>query len=105
MHVDFAFLPPIAVAAGFLLALGWGVRESLRDDDAEFQAWNFGGSHVLRILFCKHKRQAWVRNIHGDEINQSGGRRSIWFCQDCHVIQLHRELHDSSQIHAVGGSR
>lgn len=37
----------------------------------------------LRAQLCEHKRQVWVRNIYGDEINACNGKRSLWACKDC----------------------
>lgn len=35
-------------------------------------------------LFCRHEGTlSFVRNIHGDEINHLGGRRSEWKCSHC----------------------
>jgi hypothetical protein len=36
----------------------------------------------LKKLFCKHKFR-FMRNIHGDEIIERGGKRSIWACECC----------------------
>lgn len=35
--------------------------------------------------FCRHldKPLEFIRNIHGDEINYSGGKRSLWKCPIC----------------------
>jgi len=33
-------------------------------------------------LFCRHKRQEFVRRIYGDEINWVGCRE-LWVCVDC----------------------
>jgi len=41
-------------------------------------------SGFLKRLFCMHRGGvAFVRNIYGDEINRSGGKRSIWVCKRC----------------------
>lgn len=37
----------------------------------------------IKISLCKHYDIKWERNIYGDEINYSGGNRSLWRCQDC----------------------
>jgi hypothetical protein len=37
----------------------------------------------LKRLFCRHQAVAFVRNIYGDEINEWGGKRSIWKCKRC----------------------
>ena len=39
---------------------------------------------VVRSLFCSHVGiNAFVRNIYGDEINEFGGDRSLWYCPVC----------------------
>lgn len=50
----------------------------------------------LRLL-CRHRRRHnFIRNIYGDEINHSGGKRSLWVCHDCgHLLakdKLQRDL-------------
>jgi hypothetical protein len=37
-------------------------------------------------LFCKHS-YSHLRNIHGDEINYRGGKRSIFICKKCGKIK------------------
>lgn len=38
----------------------------------------------FRLLFGRHTGTlAFVRNIYGDEIFHSGGKRSIWKCSHC----------------------
>jgi len=44
-------------------------------------------------LFCKHEKQRWIRNIHGDEINLCGGKRSVWRCEKCGNILWHDKLY------------
>jgi hypothetical protein len=34
-----------------------------------------------------------VRNIHGDEINYRGGKRSVWRCANCGAMKLRDHLH------------
>lgn len=46
-------------------------------------------------LFCRHQSAAFMRNIHGDEINLCGGKRSVWRCTACGVITLRDELHQA----------
>ncbi len=48
---------------------------------------------ILKRLFCKHEYE-WVRNIYGDEINATGGYRSVWRCAKCGKRVLSHELHD-----------
>lgn len=36
---------------------------------------------LVRRVFCRHAL-AWVRNIHGDEINATGCR-TVWICEKC----------------------
>lgn len=50
----------------------------------------------IKSLFCKHEYE-FVRNIHGDEINYMGGKRSIWKCKKCGKIQYRDELEKSLQ--------
>lgn len=45
----------------------------------------------IKSLFCKHEYE-FVRNIHGDEINHMGGKRSIWKCKKCGKLQYRDEL-------------
>jgi hypothetical protein len=46
----------------------------------------------LRKFFCAHDYR-WQRNIFGDEINHSGGARSIWKCCKCKKFQFRNTLH------------
>jgi hypothetical protein len=52
---------------------------------------------VIKIFFkkllCRHKNKKFVRNIYGDEINWSGGKRSIWKCADCGEIIFSEHLY------------
>lgn len=45
----------------------------------------------IKSLFCKHEYE-FVRNIHGDEINHMGGKRSIWRCKKCGKFKYKYEL-------------
>lgn len=38
----------------------------------------------LKTLFCRHVDLFHVRNIYGDQVNYSGGYRSVWECYRCH---------------------
>lgn len=49
--------------------------------------------HLTRRRLCPHEWM-FVRNIHGDEINHSGGKRSIWNCAECLARRCGNELHD-----------
>ena len=49
----------------------------------------------LDKLWCKHESQKFIRNIHGDEINLAGGKRSLWICNKCGKPVFHDKLHDS----------
>lgn len=42
-------------------------------------------------LFCRHRKgMTFVRNIYGDEINECGGNRSFWRCDNCsRLIRQH----------------
>jgi hypothetical protein len=45
---------------------------------------NTGLAGWIRRLFCSHAGAVdFVRNIHGDEVFEWGGKRSIWRCRDC----------------------
>ena len=47
----------------------------------------------LKKIFrkCKHDYK-FIRNIHGDEINQCGKYRSIWKCKRCGKIEYRYDL-------------
>lgn len=46
----------------------------------------------LRHLFCARGTPAtFVRNIHGDEVFECGGKRSIWRCSECDAMLLRDE--------------
>lgn len=47
----------------------------------------------IRRLFCQHREFDFVRNIHGDEINQCGGKRSLWRCRGCGSDVLSADLY------------
>lgn len=53
-------------------------------------------SNLVRRLFCRHRDVRFVRNIHGDEINHSGGKRSVWRCQACGAAVRRDQLHTPS---------
>lgn len=44
-------------------------------------------------LFCKHAHIVFVRNVHGDEINHVGGKRSVWRCCFCGSTKYEAELY------------
>jgi hypothetical protein len=56
----------------------------------DFLAW-------VRRLFCKHPESYFVRNIHGDEINEWGGNRSLWRCRSCGALSAKPELMTGSE--------
>ncbi len=56
----------------------------------------------LRRLFCAH-RYEWMRNIYGDEINLSGGKRSLWGCAECGKVQARDDLHDDGNLRGIAG--
>lgn len=44
---------------------------------------------IFKRLLCKHDDLEFIRNVHGDEINQLSGKetvRSIWKCKNCGKI-------------------
>ena len=47
---------------------------------------------LIGRLLCRHE-WVWVRNIHGDEINAAGGKRSWWRCRKCGKFKLRPELY------------
>lgn len=58
----------------------------MADDKTGLTRW-------LRRLFCSHGGAIYfVRNIHGDEILEWGGKRSIWRCRDCGGLVLQDKL-------------
>jgi hypothetical protein len=56
----------------------------------------------LKRFFCAH-RYEWMRNIYGDEINISGGKRSLWGCVECGKVQARDGLHDDGDLRGVAG--
>ena len=56
----------------------------------------------LKRLFCEHHYE-WMRNIYGDEINLSGGKRSLWGCTKCDKVQARNELHDAGDLRGTAG--
>lgn len=50
-------------------------------------------SNWIKRLFCKHKWK-WDRNVYGDEINYSGGKRSSWSCAKCGALKYMPQLED-----------
>jgi len=48
--------------------------------------------NFFKRLFCDHKLEH-VRNIHGDEINFRGSKRSVWRCSTCGSVKLRDNLH------------
>lgn len=49
---------------------------------------------MIKRLFCKHD-YGFVRNIYGDEIIQSGFKRSIWKCRNCGKAKYSEHLYSS----------
>ena len=50
--------------------------------------------NLIKRLFCRHSDgTTFVRNISGDEINTTGGKRSAWRCKRCDGLVLMDELH------------
>lgn len=56
----------------------------------------------LNRLFCAHHYK-WIRNIYGDEINHSSGKRSLWCCTECGKVQARDGLHDAGDLHGNSG--
>ncbi len=45
--------------------------------------------NLIKRLFCRHSDGVtFVRNIYGDEINTTGGKRSEWHCKRCDGLVL-----------------
>lgn len=47
----------------------------------------------LQRLFCFHKDQEFLWNIHGDAIIEKGWKRSVWKCRDCKAVIYKDKLH------------
>lgn len=47
---------------------------------------------LIKMIFCRHKEIEFRRNIHGDEINHTGGMRSMWKCKRCDKFIYKKEL-------------
>lgn len=47
----------------------------------------------FRRLFCRHSEFDFIRNIYGDEINECGGKRSLWRCRGCGSAVLSADLY------------
>ena len=56
----------------------------------------------LKRFFCAHHYE-WMRNIYGDEINLSGGKRSLWGCTACGKVQARDDLHDDGDLRGAAG--
>lgn len=52
--------------------------------------------NFLHTLICSHKHVAFIRNLHGDEINQRNGKRSLWRCLDCDSEVAKSSLYDDA---------
>lgn len=52
--------------------------------------------NLLSMLFCSHRHIEFVRNIHGDEINERGGKRSLWNCLNCKTSVAKGYLYDNA---------
>ena len=47
---------------------------------------------LIGRLLCRHE-WVWVRNVHGDEVFLTGGKRSWWRCRKCGKFKLRPELY------------
>lgn len=54
---------------------------------------------LIQKIGCDHEYK-WVRNIYGDEINLTDGKRSIWKCFKCDKIQYRDELKPEGKLFA-----
>ena len=52
---------------------------------------------LIQKFRCIHDYK-WVRNIYGDEINNLGGKRSVWKCLKCGKIQYRDELKPEGKL-------
>lgn len=53
--------------------------------------------NLIKRLFCRHSDgTTFVRNIHGDEINMTGGKRSEWRCKRCDGLVLMDRIHSDA---------
>jgi hypothetical protein len=43
-------------------------------------------------LFYGHRSVVWIRNIYGDEMGRTAGKRSLWRCQLCGARVYRSEL-------------
>lgn len=44
---------------------------------------------------CSHAAGfEFVRNLYGDQINEWGGKRSVWRCRSCGRVQARDQLHN-----------
>ena len=46
---------------------------------------------IVKVLFCRHEYE-FYENIYGDQINQAGGKRSLWRCRKCGWMKTRWEL-------------
>ena len=53
--------------------------------------------NLIKRLFCRHSDgTTFVRNIYGDEINTTGGKRSEWRCKRCNGLVLMDRLNSDA---------
>lgn len=55
--------------------------------------------NILKSTFCNHSNHThtFIRNIHGDEINQYNAR-SIWMCDNCKKLIYKNTLKNTGEI-------
>lgn len=56
---------------------------------------------LLKRLFCTHKNQECITNIHGDLVNAISHKkiiRSVWECKDCGKIICKSELSPDCKV-------
>ena len=58
---------------------------------------------LIRSLFCRHREVRFWANLYGDEINLSGGKRSLWGCAECGKVQARDDLHDDGNLRGIAG--
>jgi hypothetical protein len=62
--------------------------------------------NFLKRLFCWHRGPLrFERSIYGDEINYSGGSRSLWTCVRCQGLVAKKHLRTPTEPVLVCGNR
>jgi len=48
--------------------------------------------NFLKKLVCSHRNLSFYCNLYGDMIFLSGGKRSLWKCDDCGTLVANKNL-------------